>query len=67
MDTKSSLLDLELDARRISEGITAIEVMVMGLEEADSQYAGGFYAVWKYLSEANKAFQQHLNACLSKS
>lgn len=64
MDIESSLLDLEIDARHISDGITAFEVMVMGLEEAESQYAGGFYAVWKYLSEANTAFQQHLTACL---
>lgn len=66
MDIKGELLELETAAQRISDGLAAIHVMILGMDEMDSQYAGALYAVWDYLSHADEAFQERLNACLNK-
>lgn len=64
MDIKSDLLELEESAQRISDGLAAIRIMVNGLDGAGSEYAGAFHAIWNYLSDADKAFQRQLAACL---
>ena len=64
MDIRDQLLDLEMAARRISDGLEVIQVMVLGLDEAGSQYAGALNAVWSYLSQANQELQTQLNACM---
>lgn len=65
MDIRDNLLELEESARRISDGLSAIHVMVLGLDGVEDQYAGAFHAVWKYLSDAEQEFQRHLTACLN--
>lgn len=65
MDIKSNLLELEESAQRISDGLAAIQVMVVGLDGAGSEYTGAFHAIWNYLSDADQAFQRCLAACLS--
>ena len=65
MDIKDNLLELEESARRISDGLAAIGVMVAGLDGVGSEYTGAFHAVWHYLSEAEQEFQKYLNICLS--
>ena len=62
---RSSLLELETAAQRITDGLSAIQVMVIGLEGSGSQYAGAFHAIGDYLSEANLEFQTCLHQCLS--
>lgn len=64
MDLKSDLLALEEAAQRISDGLAAIRIMVIGLDGAGSEYTGAFHAVWHYLSEAEAGFQKQLAACL---
>lgn len=64
MDMKSNLIALEESARRVSDGLAAFQIMVMGLDGAGSEYTGAFHAVWHYLSEADKEFQKRLTACL---
>lgn len=64
MDIKSNLLELEESAQRISDGLAAIQVMVVGLDGAGSEYTGAFHAIWNYLSDADQAFQRCLAACL---
>ena len=64
MDIKSNLLELETAAQRISDGLAAIHVMILGMDEMDSQYTGALYAVWDYLSNAEQEFQSRLNTCL---
>ena len=64
MDIRENLLELEESAQRISDGLSAIHVMVLGLNGVESQYAGALYAVWKYLSDADQEFQKCLTACL---
>lgn len=65
MDIKSNLLELEESAQRISDGLAAIRIMVVGLDGAGSEYTGAFHAIWDYLSDADQAFQRCLAACLS--
>ena len=65
MDIKSNLLELEESAQRISDGLAAIRIMVVGLDGAGSEYTGAFHAIWDYLSDADPAFQRCLAACLS--
>lgn len=64
MDIKSNLLELEASAQRISDGLAAIWMMVLGLDEMNSEYTGAFHAIWHYLSEADEEFQKHIAACL---
>jgi len=65
MDIRSNLLDLEASAQRISDGLAAIQIMVVGLDGAGSEYTGAFHAIWDYLSDAEQEFQKQLAVCLS--
>ena len=58
-------LDLEVIATQISDGINASGIMTMGLEQLQSPYAGGFSAVWHYLSQANQELQRQAESYLS--
>ena len=53
MDIQSSLIELEETAQKISDGLAAIHIMILGMDEG--QYAGAFHAVWSYLSEIGRA------------
>ena len=64
MDLKSNLLELEESAQRISDGLAAIRMMVLGLDEMNSEYTGAFHAIWHYLSDADEKFQKQLTDCL---
>ncbi len=64
MDIKSNLLELEEAAQRISDGLAAVRVMVVGLDGSGSEYTGAFHAIWDYLSNAEQEFQKYLGACL---
>mgnify|MGYP007123079011 FL=1 len=64
MDMKRNLLELEETAQRISDGLAAVRIMVVGLDGAGSEYTGAFHAIWDYLSEAEEAFQKQLSICL---
>ena len=64
MDIKRNLLELEASAQRISDGLAAIQVMVIGLDGSGSEYTGAFHAIWDYLSDADKEFQERLSDCL---
>lgn len=65
MDIKINLLELEESAQRISDGLAAIRIVVVGLDGSGSEYTGAFHAIWDYLSDAEQEFQKRLNACLS--
>ncbi len=65
MDIQSNLLELETSAQRISDGLEAIRIMVIGLEGERSEYTGAFHAIWDYLDDADREFQKQLAACLS--
>lgn len=65
MDIQKNLLELEASAQRISDGLAAIRVMIVGLEGEGSEYTGAFHAIWHYLSDADAEFQKHLAACLN--
>ena len=66
MDIQNELLELETAARRIADGLSAIHVMILGMDEMDSQYTGALYAIWDYLSNAEQEFQSRLDICLEK-
>lgn len=61
----TKLYDLEEAIQHFSDGLDAIEVMVMGLEQMQDAHAGGFYAVWRYLDGANQEVRKRLDACMS--
>ena len=65
MDIRSSLLELEVSAQRISDGLAAIQIMTIGLDGTGSEYARAFHAIWNYLSDADREFQKQLAACLN--
>lgn len=64
MDIQVQLQELETAARHISDGLEAIQVMVLGLDSVGNQYAGALSAIWKYLSDADLELKQCLEACL---
>lgn len=64
MDIRKNLLELEASAQRISDGVAAVRIMVLGLEDVGSEYTGAFHAVWHYLAEAEQEFQKQLAVCL---
>ena len=59
------LHDLEEAIQHLSDGLNAIEMMVMGLEQVQDSHTGGFYAVWRYLDEADREVHRYLDACLN--
>lgn len=61
----AKLYDLEEAIQHFSDGLDAIEVMVMGLEQVQDAHAGGLYAVWRYLDGANQEVRKRLDACLN--
>ena len=63
MDTMQ-LYDLEEAIQHLSDGLDAVKMMVMGLEQVQEAHAGGFYAVWRYLDEADQEVHKRLGACL---
>lgn len=67
MDLQKNLLELEESAQRISDGLAAVRVMVVGLDGSGSEYAGAFHAIWYYLANADAEFQKCLNACLNET
>lgn len=67
MDIQSHLLELETAVQRIADGLSAVQIMVLGLEGAGSRYAGALHAVYCYLSEAEQTLQTQLTACLDRT
>lgn len=67
MDIQRNLLELEESAQRISDGLAAIRIMIVGLDGSGSEYAGAFHAIWDYLSDTDTEFQKRLNACLNEA
>ena len=65
MEYRQALIDLEDAANHIHDGINAIGIMTMGLAQLQSPYAGGFSAVWHYLSQANQELQRQAESYLS--
>ena len=61
----TKLYDLEEAIGHLSDGVNAVEVMSMGLEQMQDTHAGGLYAVWRYLDGANQEVRRQLDLCLS--
>lgn len=57
-------INLKDAAGRISDGINAIGIMSMGLAQAKDPYANGFNAIWNYLVDAERDFQEQITACM---
>lgn len=64
MNIQVELQELEAAAQRVSDGLEAIQIMVLGLDGVGSQYAGALSAIWQYLSNADLELKQCLAACL---
>ena len=60
MDHTEFFIELEEPLRRITCGINAMELMVMGLGQAKDPYTLGLHMVWDYLHEAEKEMEHTL-------
>ena len=65
MDIQTQLQELETTIQHISDGLDAIQVMVIGLDGTGNQYAGALSAIWTYLSQANQELKAQLASCLN--
>jgi len=67
MELQEALMDLEEPVRRINNGINAVGLMAMGLSRAKDPYSDGLNAIWDYLDDANRDFQERFKACLDQA
>lgn len=51
MSQEDILMDLEEALNRLSDGLSAVRLMVLGLDSLQSANAGGFHVVYGYLDE----------------
>ena len=54
MSQERILMDLEEAFGRLSDGLNAVELMVLGLEDVQDPYADGMYVIWRYLDGASE-------------
>lgn len=64
MSLQKELLELEATASQVSQLISAIELMSMGLDQEDGPYADGFFVVCGYLTQAGRALRTQVKNCL---
>lgn len=62
MKQEELLIELEEAFGRLSDGLSAVELMVMGLEDVGDPYTDGFYAVWRYLDKSREEVRKLLAA-----
>lgn len=62
MEQQNLLMDLEEIFVRLSDGVNAVKLIALGLESVQAPNAGGLYAVWRYLDEAEGDMHKLLNA-----
>lgn len=65
MDIQSCLEEMEAAVQRVADGLEAVEMIAIGMDGMKSQCAGGVYAIWRYLSDANLELSKCLTACLN--
>lgn len=63
MELEHHLLEMDETMGRISDGLNAIRLMILGLEEAQDPFAGGLHMVWSYLEREEQAMRENLEAC----
>ncbi len=66
MSLRGNMDQLEIAIHDISQGINALEVMTLGLMEAQDPYADGFNALFCYMQDADQAVHKHLDNCLKE-
>jgi len=64
MKLHEELLDLEPAVNKLSQGVSALGLMSMGLDREEEPYADGFTALFQYMRDADQEVHQHLNHCL---
>ena len=62
MSQEDILIDLEEALNRLSDGLNAVKLMVLGLDSLQSASAGGFHVVCGYLDEAGEEVQRLFKA-----
>lgn len=67
MDHIELFIELEEPLRRITCGINAMELMVMGLGQAKDPYTLGLHMVWDYLQEAKADMEYVLHRYQSEN
>ncbi len=65
MSQERILMDLEEAFGRLSDGLNAVELMVLGLEDVQDPYADGLYVIWRYLEREREEIERLLAAVSS--
>jgi len=58
------MLDLDSAIRTLSQGVNALGLMAVGLDQAMDPYADGFNALLTYMEDADQKVRQQLKDCL---
>ena len=66
MDQTKLLLEIEEAFGRLSDGLNAVELMALGLEDVQDPYADGLYAICRYLGGVQDEMKQLLKAVSSE-
>ncbi len=64
MSLQEKMLDLDSAVRNLSQGVNALGLMALGLDQAMDPYADGFNALYVYLEDADRKVWQLLKDCL---
>ncbi len=64
MGLHEKMPDLEAAVRSLSQGVNALGLMAVGLDQVMDPYADGFNALLTYMEDANRKVRQQLNDCL---
>jgi len=64
MSLDEELLELDAAVRCLSQGVNALGLMALGLNQVADPYTTGFNALFCYMTDADQEVHQHLKNCL---
>jgi len=64
MSLHEELLNLDSAVNRFSQGVSALELMALGLEQAADPYLDSFEVLFRYMAEAEREVCELLKNCL---
>jgi len=64
MSLHEELLNLDAAANRLSQGVSALGLMAMGLDREGEPCADGFEILFRYMRDVDQDIRQYLDNCL---